>query len=50
LLRAFGALVYWREVEGTTVAPPWLIYAELLTGVEDRDRDVAEDLRQRILQ
>lgn len=50
LLRAFGPLVYWRELEGTTVAPPWLIYAELLTGVEDRDREVAEDLRQKLLQ
>lgn len=50
LLRAFAPLVYWRDVEGTTVAPPWLIYAELLTGVEDRDREVAEDLRQRLLQ
>ncbi len=50
LLRAFAPLVYWREVKGTTVAPPWLIYAELLTGVEDRDREVAEDLRQKLLQ
>ncbi len=50
LLRAFGPLVYWRDVEGKTVAPPWLIYAELLTGVEDRDREVAEALRQKLLQ
>lgn len=50
LLRAFGPLVYWRELEGTTVAPPWLIYAELLTGADDRDREVAEDLRQKLLQ
>jgi hypothetical protein len=50
LLRAFAPLVYWRDVEGKTVAPPWLIYAELLTGVEDRDREVAEDLRQKLLQ
>ncbi len=50
LLRAFAPLVYWRAVEGTAVAPPWLVYAELLTGVEDRDREVAEDLRQKLLQ
>jgi hypothetical protein len=49
LLRAFAPLVFWREVEGTTVAPLWLIYAELLTGVEDRDRRVAEELRQKLL-
>lgn len=50
LLRAFGPVVYWRELEGTTVAPPWLIYTELLTGVDDRDREVAEDLRRKLLQ
>jgi hypothetical protein len=50
LLRAFAPLVYWREVEGTTLAPPWLIYAELLTSADDRDREVAEGLRQKLLQ
>lgn len=50
LLRAFAPLVYWREIQGRTVAPPWLVYAELLISVDDRDREVAEDLRQKLLQ
>jgi hypothetical protein len=50
LLRSFAPLVYWREIQGKTVAPPWLIYAELLTSFDGRDREVAEELRQKLLQ
>lgn len=49
LLHAFAPLVYWREVEGTTVAPPWLIYAELLASRNSRDREVAVELHERLL-
>jgi hypothetical protein len=50
LLKAFGKLVYWLEVKHQFVAPPWLIYAELLTSRDPRARQVAEDLRRGFLQ
>ncbi len=49
LFKPFGNLVYWRECEGKMVAPPWLIYAELLTGSEPRAREAAEAFRQEYL-
>jgi len=50
VLKAFGELVYWRQVDGKMVAPPWLIYAELLTSSDARSREAAEQLRQEFLQ
>jgi hypothetical protein len=49
LLKPFGNLVYWREFEGKMVAPPWLVYAELLTGSDPRAREAAEEFRQQYL-
>ena len=49
LFRPFGNLVYWREFEGKMVAPPWLVYAELLTGSDPRAREAAEEFRQEYL-
>ena len=49
LLKPFGDLVYWREFEGKMLAPPWLVYAELLNGSEPRAREAAEELRQEFL-
>jgi len=49
LLKPFGDLVYWREFEGKMVAPPWLVYAELLNGSDPRAREAAEELRQEFL-
>ena len=49
LFKPFGNLVYWREFEGKMVAPPWLVYAELLTGSDPRAREAAEELRQEYL-
>ncbi len=49
LFRPFGSLVYGREFDGRMVAPPWLIYAELLTGSEPRAREAAEELRRQFL-
>ncbi len=49
LLKPFGNLVYWREFEGKMVAPPWLVYAELLTGSDPRAREAAEEFRQEYL-
>lgn len=49
LLKPFGDLVYWREFEGKIVAPPWLVYAELLNGSDPRAREAAEEFRQEFL-
>ena len=50
LLRPFGAMVYWKEFDGRMVAPPWLVYAELLTSDDPRAREAAEELRRGFLQ
>jgi Transcriptional regulator, AbiEi antitoxin, Type IV TA system len=50
VLKPFGDLVYWREFDGKMVAPPWLIYAELLTSSEPRAREAAEEFRREFLQ
>jgi hypothetical protein len=49
LFKPFGNFVYWREFEGKMVAPPWLVYAELLTGSDPRAREAAEEFRQEYL-
>jgi hypothetical protein len=49
LFKPLGNLVYWREFEGKMVAPPWLVYAELLTGADPRAREAAEEFRQEYL-
>jgi hypothetical protein len=49
LLRAFGELVFWKEVSGLTVAPPWLVYAELMQASDARAHEAAEELRQKCL-
>lgn len=35
-------LVYWREFDGRMVAPPWLVYSELLVSDDPRAREAAE--------
>jgi hypothetical protein len=49
-LRPFGELVYWREFDGRMVAPPWLVYAELLASSDPRAKEAAEELRRGFLQ
>jgi len=50
LLKPFGEVVYWREFDGRMVAPPWLVYAELLANGDPRAREAAEELRRGFLQ
>jgi hypothetical protein len=50
LLKPFGELVYWKEFDGRMVAPPWLVYAELLGSSDPRAREAAEELRRGFLQ
>jgi len=49
LLKAFGDMVYWRTVNGTSLADPWLIYAELMTEPDARAHEAAEELRKEFL-
>src|ERR1700690_348032 len=49
LLRAFGESVFWQERDHQMVAPPWLIYAELLTSSDTRAQEAAAELRQQFL-
>lgn len=48
-LRAFGDVVFWRETGGHMIAPPWLIYAELLASGDPRAHEAAAELRQAFL-
>ena len=50
LLKPFGELIYWKELDGRMVAPPWLVYAELLASSDPRAREAAEELRRGFLQ
>lgn len=50
VLRAFGAPVFWRTVDQTPVAHPWLIYAELMDAADPRGHDAAEELRRELLE
>jgi hypothetical protein len=50
VLRSFGELVYWREFDGRMVAPPWLVYAELLVSKDPRAIEAAEEFRREFLQ
>ena len=49
VLSAFGKLVFWKQVERHTIAPPWLIYAELMSGNDPRAHEAAEELRREYL-
>ncbi|MSV32045.1 MAG: hypothetical protein EXQ57_05945 [Bryobacterales bacterium] len=49
LLRAFGELVYWEKRKNHMLAPPWLIYAELMSGDDPRAHEAAEELRREFL-
>lgn len=48
LLRAFGEVVYWRELDGQMVASPWLIYAELLASNDPRALEAAREFRKQL--
>jgi hypothetical protein len=50
VLKPFGQVVFWREFDGRMVAPPWLVYAELLTSSDPRAREAADELRRVFLQ
>jgi hypothetical protein len=49
LLKAFGDFVFWRELNSLTVAPPWLIYAELMQSSDPRAHEAAEEFRRGVI-
>jgi len=49
LLRAFGELVFWRQVSSWMVAPPWLVYSELMNADDPRAHEAALELRREFL-
>ena len=49
ILSAFGDLVFWEEREGHMLAPPWLIYAELLNSKDPRALEAADEFRAKFL-
>ena len=48
-LRSFGTLPFWKEVEGTMIAHPWLIYAELMHSKDTRAHEAAHELKNQYL-
>lgn len=49
LLKSFGDLPFWKEVNGVRVAHPWLIYCELMRSPDPRAHEAAEELRSEYL-
>jgi hypothetical protein len=49
ILRAFGDVVFGKQHGGHTVAPPWLVYAELLNTDDPRAQEAAQEFRQQFL-
>jgi len=49
LLKAFGDLVFWRNVAGADLAHPWLIYAELMAELDPRAQEAGEELYKEFL-
>jgi hypothetical protein len=49
LLRAFGKLVFRRQVSCWIVAPPWLVCSELMNADDLSANEAALELRQEFL-
>ncbi len=48
-LRTFGQVPFWKKVNGTMLAHPWLIYCELLCSQDPRAHEAAQELRREFL-
>jgi len=48
LLRAFGETVFWQERDNHMLAPPWLIYAELLYSNDPRAHEAALEFQKEL--
>ena len=49
ILHAFGELVFGETRKQQTIAPPWLIYAELLYSADPRAHEAAAEFRQEFI-
>ena len=49
ILNAFGEVVFWEERAHHMLAPPWLVYAELLCSNDPRAHEAARELRREFL-
>lgn len=49
LLRAFGAVPFWKQIRGNIIAHPWLIYCELMYSSDPRAHEAAEQLKAEFL-
>jgi hypothetical protein len=49
ILNAFGELVFWEKRGHHRLAPPWLIYAELLAGNDPRAHEAAREFRREFI-
>ena len=49
VLNAFGETVFWEEHGQHAIAPPWLIYVELLRSSDPRAHEAAAELRREFL-
>src|SRR5205807_10420289 len=49
VLRSFGAIPFWREIEPFPLTHPWLIYAELMYSSDPRAHEAAEELKREFL-
>jgi hypothetical protein len=48
-LRAFGELVFWRQVSCWMVAPPGLVYSKLMDADDPNANEAALELRRKFL-
>jgi len=48
-LRPFGILPFWRELQGYSIAHPWLIYAELMSSADSRAHEAAQEIKSQFL-
>jgi hypothetical protein len=48
LLRAFGEMVFWQSRDGLMLAPPWLIYVELLNSNDPRAHEAAREFQKEL--
>ncbi len=49
LLRSFGTIPFWRETVPFPLAPPWLIYSELMYASDPRAHEAAEEIKREFL-
>lgn len=49
LMRSFGQLTHWKNIQGMNIAHPWLIFAELMQSEDPRAHEAAVQLKEEFL-